>query len=436
MNRIVLILCLSLASAFFASTHAKPADTPHHSRTFENQYLRIRLRPGWTVTPPNEADNKASGDCCTVTITHGNYTLEINPVFAHASGVDGGRIGEILGTQPSVLAIGSGGDLVDVAIECMHGTRTTVGKQITLENLYTDPARKNKDCAGPSPHHSVWFASYFGGVGPQSDYSIALTYNSTEITRLPRKNSPELRQVLSDVTRMLRTLHLKPPVVVTKILPASAPPGATVTIYGSGFNLFSRPAEVFFREYPNNPMPPPEIAADGKSLTFQVPTSIQKISCPPGQIEVNEDCVAIPLNHVDINDCPPAVRGTNFCAAPFPAAIYGLSVTAGEGIFTDPVAFTITTPQPRPVSILLLYPNYLVREGDLITVRGAGFTPAGNTVHIGSATIADIPSHDGKTITFAAPAPQGHSFIPRLQYFEASISNANGQSNSLVFSYR
>jgi len=435
-NRIVLILCLSLASAFFASTHAKPADTPHHSRTFENQYLRIRLRPGWTVTPPNEADNKASGDCCTVTITHGNYMLSVDPIFLHTSGGIGGRISEILPDRPSVLAVIGDDDAEDVVGLCAQGWDIPVSKTITLRNLYISPKKKNEHCNLPLPPHPAWFASVVSGEAPESDYSVALTSTSADIDTLPRKDSPELRKVLTDVARMLRTLHFKPPIVVTKIVPAAAPPGATVTIYGSGFNLLDRPAQVLFREYPNNSMPAPEVAADGKSLTFQVPTSIQKISCPPGQIEVNEDCVAIPPNHVDVNDCPPAPRGTNLCDVPIPPATYGLSVTAGEGIFTKPVAFRVDAPRPRPVSILLLYPNYSVREGDLITFRGAGFTPAGNTVHIGSATIADIPSHDGKTITFAAPAPQGHSFIPRLQYFEASISNANGQSNSLVFSYR
>jgi hypothetical protein len=384
--------------------------------------------------PPDSEAAKKSGLCCIVNITHGKYVLSINPVFLHASGGIGGRIGEVLPARPSVITVIGDDDAEDVVGVCAKWWDTPVSKTMALRNLYISP-KKTQYCNLPPPQHPVWFASVDSGEGPESDYSVALTSTTADINALPRKDSPELRQVLSDVTRMLRTLHLKPPLVVTKIVPVSAPPGATVTIYGSGFNLLNHPAEVSFREYPNNSMPAAVVAADGKSLTFLVPTSIRKMSCPAGQIDQHESCVPIPPRHVDVNDCPAAPYDYS-CGVPIPPATYGLSVTAGEGIFTDPIPFTVLIAQPRLVSILLLYPNYFVREGDSITVHGTGFTPTGNTVHIGLASIADIPSPDGKTITFAAPAPQGASFIPHLQYFEASISNANGQSNRITFSYR
>ena len=437
MNRIVIVLCLALISPLITPTRTTPRTPPLRSRVFQNHYLRIHLLPGWTVEPPDQETQKVSSDCCTLNITHGKYVLAINPVFIHASGVDGGRVGEILPGRPSVIAVIGDDDAEDVTSQCAQWSDTHVSKKVTLRNLYIDPEKKSEYCNLSLPPHPVWFASFDSGEGPESDYSVALTSTTSDLNALPRKDSPELRQVISDVTRMLRTLRLKPPIVITKIVPASAPPGATVTIYGSGFKLLDRPAEVSFREFPNNSMPPPQVAADGKSLTFQVPASIDKISCPPGRIDINEWCVPIPPHRVDLNDCPPPSRApSNFCGVPVPPATYGVSVTAGEGIFTEPVAFTITAPQPPPVSIVLLYPNGLVSPGDTITVRGSGFTPTGNTVHIGSATVAGITSPDGKTITFTAPAPQGTSFMPRLQYFQASISNANGQSNSVVFSYR
>jgi hypothetical protein len=230
-NRIVLILCLSLASAFFAPTHATPATSPHHSRTFENQYLRIRLRPGWTVMPPNEAEKKTSGDCCTVTVTHGNYTLEINPVFDHASGIIGGRMNEILRAQPSVVAVtGDDGDILDMINECIAWNNIIVTKTISLQNLYLDPAKMTKNCGLPTPPHPVWFASYDSGEGPESDYSIALIYNSTDINKLPRRDSPELRQVLTDVARMLRTVHFKD----AAPSPVLASPNRTATAQRAG----------------------------------------------------------------------------------------------------------------------------------------------------------------------------------------------------------
>jgi hypothetical protein len=80
--------------------------------------------------------------------------------------------------------------------------------------------------------------------------------------------------------------------------------------------------------------------------------------------------------------------------------------------------------------------NYLVSEGDAITVRGDGFTSSGNTVQIGSATVTNVSSPDGKTVTFQAPAPAGSSFIHGIRIYNAWVSNANGQSNSISFDYR
>jgi hypothetical protein len=120
------------------------------------------------------------------------------------------------------------------------------------------------------------------------------------------------------------------------------------------------------------------IAADGKSLIFTVPTSVNTISCQVGRIDAN----------------------------------------------------------PNAVSISLRYPNYLVSAGDTITVRGQGFTSSGNAMQIGSAKTTNLSSPDGKIITFQAPAPAGSSFIQGIRIYNASVSNANGQSNSISFEYR
>lgn len=237
---------------------------------------------------------------------------------------------------------------------------------------------------------------------------------------------------------MLKTLDLKPPLLISKVDPPSASPGATVTIYGSGFSLPNFNIAVSFSDFPNNPMPAPLIAADGTSLTFQVPTSINTISCEAGYIDVYENCVPVPVDHINLNDCLQKSDGTtNFCGVPIPPARYQISVTAeGFGISSNPVPFTITAPKPSPVSISLVYPNYLVSEGNTITVRGSGFTSTGNTVKIGSAVVNEISSSDGNTITFRAPAPSGDSLIRGIRTYKASVSNANGESNSITFDYR
>ena len=315
---------------------------------------------------------------------------------------------------------------------------TTVTKAISLRNLYTDSSKADNGCSFPSSGQPVWFGSYFGGKASESEYTITLTYGTADVNSLPKKGSLELTHIFGEVVAMLKTLHLKPPIIISRVYPQSAPPGTTVTIYGGGFKLSNYSTAVIFSHFPNNSMAAPIIAADGKSLTFEVPTSIDTISCQAGYIEVGENCVPVPVNHIDVNDCPQNSDGsTNFCGIPMPPATYQISVSFdGSGVSSNPVSLTVNAPKPKPVWISLMYPNSLVSAGNTITVRGSGFTSSGNTVQIGSAVVNNLFSLDGKTVMFQAPAPTGTSFIHGIRIYKASVSNANGESNSISFDYR
>jgi IPT/TIG domain-containing protein len=413
-----------LMSPLEAQAGARPGE-------FASQYLRIQILPGWTVA--TSADQ-------TLNLIQGKYLLSINPIFVHASGGIGGRFSEVVSGKQSIDAVMRNVDQPAGGFECaqMPPDEMVVTKALSLYNLYTDRSKVNNGCVFPSSGRPVWFGSMFGGEGSESDYAITLSYSTKDVNDLPKKGSLELKHVFADVVEMLKSLQLKPPIAVSKIYLQSTHPGATVTIYGSGFNVLNQSAEVRFNEFPNNPMPAPIVAVDGKSLTFQVPTSINTISCEARQIDVNEWCVPIPANHVDVDDCPSKADGsTNFCGRPLPPATYQVSVTLeGWGIGSNPVSLTVTAANPNPVSISLLYPNYGVSEGDTIIVRGRGFTSSGNAVRIGSAIVENLSSSDGKRITFQAPAPAGSSFIQNIRIYNASVSNANGQSNAISFWYR
>ncbi len=125
----------------------------------------------------------------------------------------------------------------------------------------------------------------------------------------------------------------------------------------------------------------------------------------------------------------------NFVACRCLPASYHIQIRA-EDVFTQPVPFSVKVPELRAVSIRLLYPNNLIRAGETITVVGSGFALSGNTVQIGGATISGLASPDGKMLTFAAPEPEGESLVPRLHWYEASVSNSSGRSNAILFSYR
>jgi hypothetical protein len=396
---------------------------------FENQYLKIRLSPGWTVA--------ATGDQV-LNLVRGKYILSIDPIFTHASGVEGGRFSEVASGKQSIDTVMGTVDQPAGGFECAEipADAIVVSQSISLANLYTDSSKVGNGCVFPSSGRPVWFGSVFSGPGSESDYAITLTYSSSEVNDFPLKNGMELRQVFAEVRGMLGTLQLKPPISISRVDPQSTFPGTSVTIYGSGFHLLNQNAEVRFKEYPNNPMPEPMIAADGKSLSFQIPTSIDTISCPAGRIDVNEWCVTAPANHVDVDDCPSKPDGAaNFCGKPLPPGTYQLWVTSG-GVNSDFVPLIVTPPKNSAVSIILLYPSSLVSEGDVITIHGTGFATNGNTVKIGSAVVIGLSSPDGKKITFPAPAPAGVSFIRGLKIYWATVTNAGGQSNSISFWYR
>jgi hypothetical protein len=396
---------------------------------FENRYLKIQVLPAWTPQPYNDP---------TLDLVRGKYVLSINPIFTHASGIEGGRFNEFANGKPSIDSVMANVEQPAGGFECAQkpADEIAVRPDLSLQNLYTDRSKTGNGCVFPANGSSVWFGSYFSGGGSESDYSITLTYSSDEVNDLPAKDSAELKQVFAEVREMLQSLQLKSPVVISKIDPPSASPGETVTIYGSGFRLFQEGVELRFKQFPNNSMPEPTIAADGSSLTFQVPFSIDTVSCPAGRIDVDEMCVPTPANHVDIDDCPPRPGKTGiFCGKPIPQGAYELWASAGE-VNSNSVQLTVLPAKDTAVAIILLYPNLFVSPGDLITIRGRGFTPSGNTVKIGAAVVSDLSSSDGKTLTFPAPAPAGVSLIPSIKIYSATVANTAGQSNSISFGYR
>jgi hypothetical protein len=118
-----------------------------------------------------------------------------------------------------------------------------------------------------------------------------------------------------------------------------------------------------------------------------------------------------------------------------PPVNYQVVVNAG-GVASDPRSFTITAQKSNAVSISVVYPDYLVEPGNLITALGNGFLSADNSVRIGSVVVNGLPSSDGKTITFKAPVPDDRSsFVSRIEDYKMSVSNANGQSNSISLWY-
>lgn len=248
------------------------------SRTFSNQLLTITILPGWTPRPTEP----------TLDILHGKYILSINPIFRHASGVTGGRFPEIAARMASVDAVMHNVDQPAGGWECSQGDRTIVTSTISGSNFYTDKSKTGNGCTFPLDSQPAWFGSFFGDRSVETEHTITLSYDTSDLNKLPKRDSQELRGVFRDVLAMLKTLSLKPPVVITRVDPGAAPTGAMVTIYGRGFNIPNYHAILIFKELPDNSMPEPIIAPDGNSLTFLVPRSLNTTSCQPGSIELRD----------------------------------------------------------------------------------------------------------------------------------------------------
>ncbi len=82
---------------FLAAMEVPFAQSPMPVRNnFENQYVRMAILPGWTVDSSKPPLLKVS---------HGKYVLTVNPIYVHASGVEGGRFEEVTDGMRSVQAV-------------------------------------------------------------------------------------------------------------------------------------------------------------------------------------------------------------------------------------------------------------------------------------------------------------------------------------------
>lgn len=423
----------AISLVFLAAIVAAAQTSGGSSITFENPYVKMIILPGWTTSPSTPE----------LTVSHGKYVLTINPIYQHASGVEGGRFGEATSAMPSVHAVRAEVDGPWGTTCALDGPAQNliISAKLSLSNLYTNDTKSNVNdgCKFPSDGRSAWFGSLYVGAGRESEYTITLAYDTSDVNELPKRGSPELTRVLSDAKTMLKTLELKPPLVISKVEPTSAQPGATVTIFGSGFNLPNNDVRPSFVKLRDLDVRKVAIAPDGKSLTFVLPTSISVSTCPSGYIMKDEYCAVEPAHYDASHDCPRKNDGSaNICGIPIPPGTYEIEVV-GSMVQSNRVSFTVEAAEPTPVFISMLFPHLGIAPGETITIRGKGFTPTGNTVRIGNSIVSNVPSPDRQNLTFQAPALTGAELKTSGAYLtarvQASVENADGNSNPIEFEY-
>ena len=200
---------------------------------YEDQYMKVMIPVDWAATQSIQTvyyTHCASfkSDCTetpevelkpgAIDIKKGNYILHIDSQAGQASGIEGGRFGEITNNAPSVKAVMS-----DPSVGGYCGTAETEPAMINnLRNdLFVGP-KDNKNylgCIAPANGGTVWYFSYIGSnsyfnyyknqTENVQGYIITMSYNSDDVNSLPIKGSASQTAALSEMTSIANTLELK-----------------------------------------------------------------------------------------------------------------------------------------------------------------------------------------------------------------------------------
>jgi hypothetical protein len=213
----------------------EPETTPTSSSAggaYENQYLKINIPAGWTLTEAtrsiqNQNYDKTTGKMTNVgapviqktgaiNLIKDNYILYINPQAQQASGVIGGRFSEISMGAPSDDAVVK----MNPSAPCGSSETSPAFLNYKRVDLYTNDQEKQSWCASPTDGSTIWYFSYItdsrGGYfnyykdGGALGLVITMAYNSKDVNKLPVKGSAELKAMLGEMTSILQTLVIKP----------------------------------------------------------------------------------------------------------------------------------------------------------------------------------------------------------------------------------
>jgi hypothetical protein len=209
-------------------------------QVYSNKYMTVTIPPGWVIAP-------TSSNASAITITKGDYILFINTRTSQASGIQGGRFGEIAGPGASVNAVVT----EQPAEPCGISTTSTIetnGVAATEIDFYDGPNNVTGPCVAPANGKTVWYFSYITlGDGYFNYFNspefvgwvITMSYNSSDINSLPVQGSADLNQALSQMDAILKTLTINLPTIYTPAVASqltSAPDTDWVPTYSEGLN--------------------------------------------------------------------------------------------------------------------------------------------------------------------------------------------------------
>jgi len=120
------------------------------------------------------------------------------------------------------------------------------------------------------------------------------------------------------------------------------------------------------------------------------------------------------------------------------AGVYDIEIKNKKGLSESPARFVITKPNAVLPKITSVYPS-IVKLGDTVTITGENFAPTGNFIFYTFNEVENVPSVDGKTLSFTVRGPDDVEDIEA--FFEVDtetvvklpmyVANENGYSDRI-----
>jgi len=199
---------------------------------YKDDKILVRVPENWTVAI--DVFDDGNGTFRGAILRRGKYILRLCTGCGQASGVNGGRFSEIAGLVQPWFRVDQ------LAGSCGAEARSQVTEQLDRIDFWftRDPHHEYNedanDCRELKTTDTVWYGSYFqercrnaspgedcGGYFLHRDRLLhkrqvgldemvfALTYDTTDLDKLPRKGDPEVAQVLSEATGIVKSIHFK-----------------------------------------------------------------------------------------------------------------------------------------------------------------------------------------------------------------------------------
>jgi hypothetical protein len=231
--------------ASLAQSQSPAAQSPN---VFEDDRIRVTIPDDWTLSKPTGTFTTVAGVSKTHTVpgallAKGKYKLFLLTHHGQASGVQGGRFGEISPYVAPWL------DTNSTCASYIHPEQTKITAKLSrVDNFYdtahptiqfTAPKRPRK-CGAPSASGVFWYGSYFQQTCPalaespedtdcggyflyfpdlegkranEMDASVemtfSLTYDTTNPTTVPRQGDASLKQMLDEASAIVKSITYK-----------------------------------------------------------------------------------------------------------------------------------------------------------------------------------------------------------------------------------